>query len=78
MRQKSLQVMDENRQFMTEWQKEGKQNWKKNQQKKQDIIDRQQYFEDKEVQAYKNKLNRVLDEATKDMGGGIDEYEKNL
>jgi len=30
------------------------------------------------VQAYRKKLNRELDEATKDMKGGIDEFEKNL
>ncbi len=42
------------------------------------MIERQQYFEDKEVTAYKNKLNRILDEATRDMSGGIDEFEQNL
>jgi len=30
------------------------------------------------VKAYKNKLNKELDEATKDMAGGINEFEMNL
>lgn len=78
MRQKNLQVMEENRQFMRDWEKEGKTNWRKNLTKKQEIIDRAKYFEDKEVMAYKTKLNKILDEATRDMSGGIDEYERNL
>ena len=63
---------------MNEWMDEGKKNWKANQTKRQDAIARQKYFEDKEVEAYKNKLMKELDEATREMGGGIDEFEKNL
>lgn len=37
-----------------------------------------QYFEDKEVTEYKNKLNKLLDEATVEMKGGVDEFNKNL
>ena len=70
--------MNENKQFMNEWMDEGKKNWKANQTKRQDAIARQKYFEDKEVEAYKNKLMKELDEATREMGGGIDEFEKNL
>ena len=43
-----------------------------------DLKVRRKYFEDKEVEAYKSKLNRELDYATKDLIGGIDEFEKNL
>ena len=70
--------MNENKQFMNEWIDEGKKNWKVNQTKRQEAIARQKYFEDKEVEAYKNKLMKELDEATAEMGGGIDEFEKNL
>lgn len=63
---------------MKDWEKEGKANWRQNQQKKQAMLDRAKYFEDKEVTAYKTKLNKILDEATGDMMGGVDEYEKNL
>lgn len=36
------------------------------------------YFEDREVQAYKDKLQRELDDATKELSGGIKEFEGNL
>lgn len=42
------------------------------------MIERQKYFEDKEVTMFKTKLNKELDVATRDMMGGIDEFEKNL
>ena len=35
-------------------------------------------FEDLEVKAFKNKLNSELDYATRDMMGGINDFEKNL
>ena len=43
-----------------------------------DLKVRQKYFEDKEVTAFKNKLGRELDHATRELVGGIDEFEKNL
>lgn len=78
IRQTSLKKMDENRQFMKEWEQEGAKNWKANQQKMSDLKVRQKYFEDKEVTAFKNKLGRELDHATRELVGGIDEFEKNL
>lgn len=36
------------------------------------------YFEDREVNIYKNKLNAELDEATNEMSYGILDYMKNL
>lgn len=70
--------MVENKQFMKEWEAEGKKNWQNNQKKRQETIAKQNYFEDKEVKDYKNKLMKELDEATIDMMNGIDEFEKNL
>lgn len=70
--------MSENKQFMNEWQQEGKKNWALNQQKRADTMARQKHFEDLEVKAFKNKLSKELDEATRDMMGGIDEFENNL
>jgi len=70
--------MEENKQFMKDWEAEGKQNWRKNQQRKRDMMERVKYFEDKEVREYKEKLSRILDDATTDMSGGISEFEKNL
>jgi 23S rRNA maturation-related 3'-5' exoribonuclease YhaM len=36
------------------------------------------YFEDREVKIYKDRLAKELDEATKELIGGVDEFEKNL
>lgn len=74
----SLQKMTENKQFMKDWEMEGKKNWKSNQQKRADTMARQKYFEDLEVKAFKDKLNKELNEATLDMMGGINEFENNL
>ncbi len=57
---------------------EGKQNWKKNQQKRADAIARVKYFEDREVKAYKDKLQKELDDATMELAGGIREFDGNL
>ena len=77
-RQISFKKMEENKQFMSEWEKEGKEKWRGNLKNRQDTMDRQKYFEDKEVEVFKNRLNRELDVATKELVGGIDEFERNL
>jgi polyhydroxyalkanoate synthesis regulator phasin len=51
--------MDENKEFMQDWLKEGKKNWNINQKKRADAIARVKYFEDKEVKAYKDRLTRL-------------------
>ena len=43
-----------------------------------DLVERRKYFEDKEVEAFKNKVMKELDVATHEMSGGIDEFQKNL
>ena len=68
----------ENQDFMKEWEEEGRQNWKKNQRTRADNIARQKYFEDREVNLYKAKLSKELDDATAEMRNGFSEFEKNL
>ena len=63
---------------MKEWEEEGRQNWKKNQRTRADNIARQKYFEDREVNLYKAKLSKELDDATAEMRNGFSEFEKNL
>ena len=70
--------LQENQQFMKEWEKEGKQNWKKNQKTRADNIARVKYFEDREVNIFKEKLNKELVDATYEMRHGFSEYDKNL
>jgi len=63
---------------MKEWEQEGKQNWKKNQNTRASNIARQKYFEDREVNLFREKLNRELVDATGEMRNGFSEFEKNL
>ena len=91
-REEERRKMEENKEFMADWLKEGKKNWRVNQQKRTDAIARVKYFEDREVKMYKDKLQKELDEATRElMGralgfadvpselmGGVDEFERNL
>lgn len=77
-RQEEFRKMDENKEFMQDWMKEGKKNWTLNQRKRAEAIARVKYFEDKEVKAYKDKLSKELDEATRELIGGVEEFERNL
>lgn len=63
---------------MAEWEHEGRANWKTNQKLRSDNIGRQQYFEEREVNLYKERLNRELDFATSEMKNGVSEFDKNL
>jgi hypothetical protein len=63
---------------MKEWEAEGVENWKKNNQVRADNAARVKYFEDREVNIYKAKLEKELNMATLEMRGGLSEFEKNL
>lgn len=63
---------------MKEWEKQGVENWKKNNQKRAENVARAKYFEDREVNIYKSKLEKELDMATHEMKGGLFDFEKNL
>ena len=43
---------------MKEWEKEGAKNWRENRDIRAKEIERQLYFEDREVTIYKNKLQK--------------------
>ncbi len=78
MRDTQLQKMEENKEFMEECNQENHKNWKQNRKRQKDLKVRELHFQDLEVKAYKDKLNKELDHATRDMGGGLVDYEKNL
>ena len=63
---------------MKQWEQEGIQNWKKNKSVRAENIAKVKYFEDREVNLYKAKLEKELDSATLEMKGGLSEFEKNL
>lgn len=70
--------LQENQEFMREWEQEGRENWKTNQKIRAANIARQKYFEDREVNLYKAKLAKELEEATAEMSNGVSEFDKNL
>lgn len=49
---------------MKDWIKEGKDNWRVNQKKRAEAIAKVNYFEDREVNIYKKKLESELLNAT--------------
>lgn len=55
-RASNMHKLMENQTFMKEWMQEGKQNWKLNQKKRQEGIAKVKYFEDREVNIYKTRL----------------------
>ena len=63
---------------MHDWLQEGHKNWQLNQKRRADAIARAKYFEDREVKIYKDKLAKELDEATRELNGGIKDFENNL
>ena len=70
--------MKENKDFMEEWTKTGMMNWKANREIRAQRIQKQLYFDDREVQIYKDRLTREFEFNTNDMITGIDEFQENL
>jgi hypothetical protein len=54
----------DNQTFMKEWTAEGKDNWRVNQKKRAEGIAKVKYFEDREVNIYKKRLENELVQAT--------------
>lgn len=73
-RAEAQRKMTENKQFMKEWEAEGKANWKTNRETRAKEIARQLYFEDREIKIYKDKLYKELDFHTKDLIDGVEEF----
>lgn len=59
-RQEAMKKLNENKQFMQEWEAEGRKNWKNNREIRAKEIDRQLYFENREVKLYKDKLMKQM------------------
>ena len=59
--------MVENKEFMQSWHETGRDNWKVNQMQRTAQIDKDVYFENREIKIYKDKLNKELNEKTKDL-----------
>ena len=63
---------------MEEWQQKGVDDWKKNQTTKKEREKRDLEFEYKMAETYNNLTMRKIDEATKEVNDGINNFEKTL
>ena len=77
-RERNIKNLKDNQNFMKEWEQEGVLNWEKNNQIRAENAANVKYFEDREVNIYKAKLEKELNMATLEMRGGLSEFEKNL
>lgn len=77
-RQDAIHKIQENQQFMKDWNEKGRQNWKVNQDRRAFEISRSNYFDDREIKIFKDSLNREFNLNTKEMQDGIAEFHENL
>lgn len=63
---------------MKEWMSEGKQHWKVNRETRAKEMARQLYFEDREVNIYKDNLTKQLHLHDQDMYNGFEWFQENM
>lgn len=77
-RQQQIEQLKENQEFMDEWMKKGKKDWGKNKRVTLERIQKEQILEKALTDKYINKIKKNMTDATDDVVGGIDSFEKNL
>lgn len=77
-RQKQIEQLKENKEFMEEWMKKGKKDWSKNKRVTLERIHKEQVLEQALTNKYINKIKQNMQDATDDVVGGIDNFEKGL
>ena len=77
-RRKQIEQLKENKEFMDEWMKQGKQNWTKNKRITLERIHKEQILEQALTNKHINKIKKNMHDATDDVVDGIDSFEKNL
>lgn len=77
-RQKQIEQLKENKEFMEEWMKKGRQDWAKNKQVTLERMRKEQILEKALTDKFINKLKQNMQDATEDVENGIDSFEKNL
>ena len=63
---------------MDDWQKTGVQNWRRNREKRASEIDRAEWFDQREIEIYKDMLSKELTYNSTDMRNGIVEFHENM
>lgn len=77
-RQKQIEQLKENREFMEEWMRQGKKNWTANKRVTLERIRKEEILNKALTDKHINKIKQNMQDATDDVVGGIDNFEKNL
>lgn len=77
-RQKQIDQLKENKEFMEEWMRKGRKDWTKNKKVTLERIRKQEVLEKALTDQYINKIKKNMNDATEDVIYGVDSFEKNL
>lgn len=77
-RQKQIEQLKENKEFMDEWMKKGRRDWTKNKKVTLERIRKQEILEKALTDKYINTIKQNMQGATDDVVNGIESFENNL
>lgn len=77
-RQKQIELLKDNKEFMVEWENKGKKDWGKNKRTKLERIQKEEILEKALTDQHINHIKKNITDATDDVVFGIDSFEKNL
>ena len=77
-RQKQIEQLKENKEFMEEWMKKGRRDWTKNKKVTLERISKQEILEKALTDKYINTIKKNMQDATDDVVNGVDSFENNL
>lgn len=77
-RQKQIEQLKENKEFMDEWMKKGRRDWTKNKKVTLERIRKQEILEKALTDKYINTIKQNMQDATDDVVNGIESFENNL
>jgi len=77
-RQQQIEQLKENQEFMDEWMKKGRKDWTTNKKVTLERIRKEEVLNKALTDKHINKLKKNMEDATDDVVGGVDSFEKNL
>lgn len=77
-RHRQIDMLKENKEFMEEWMKKGRKDWTKNKKVTLERIRKEEILEKALTDQHINRIKKNMDDATGDVVGGIDSFEKGL
>lgn len=77
-RNQQIEQLKENTEFMNEWMRKGKKDWSKNKRVTLERIRKEEVLEKALTDQHINRIKKNMGDATDDVIGGVDSFEKNL